>query len=465
MPARAERVITLGDSLTFAYEAEFGFEISIFLTGTFGDAFGPEVRNWAEILNDPTYRKPFFDLGPRRELDFGFPVNPAQTLLPRHDFNWAIPGLKVDQLRRFIQAEAGFLDLIGESPDFVPFVTALSFSNFDESQDFNLTDLEAQISGEAARMTFFIGGNDLRGIYATVYDGGSAGSFVDDFITDTTAILDRVQTLNPTLQIVVVNLPHIGITPDIKASQPTDPVKTGRVTELLRELNQRLAALAAARGLGYADVFTPTLPLLDEATFCLQGIPFANTGSTTGDLDFVWLNGATSANFHPNTNAQALIANEIIHAFNRTYGSGIAPLSATEMLGGLHGKSTAEIDMTFADWMSGYVLAGLPPEDDSDGDGISAGVEFALGLNPRLRDGEFVSSYLADSSGSPALHLSYPLRLPSSTRFTLTPAASADLVSPFTPVVAAAGADGLSRAVLPLGGASGFLRLESVLEP
>ena len=209
------------------------------------------------------------------------------------------------------------------------------------------------------------------------------------------------------------------------------------------------------------------MPLLNASPLCVQGIPFANAGSTTGDLNYVWLNGKYSANFHPNTNAQALIANEIIDAFNVRYHTGIAPLTATEMLGGLLGKSAAAIDMPFATWMDGYGLTGLPGSDDSDGDGIPASMEFALGLNPTLNDAHKVRTSLVDNGGGGALDLAYPIRLPVSAYYSLTPAYSEDLITPFAPftVLPPLGADGLAHAVLPLTGSRGFLRLEGSVGP
>lgn len=455
--AAAEQLLTLGDSLTFAYEAEFGFRVEVPFIFSFGDGFGPEVRNWAEILNDPAYRKDRFDLGERDEFTlFG------NRLLFRHAHNWALPGLKIGQLRDFVAGQLSFRDLVNEDANLA---LLLLFSDLDQDTAFTLPDLENQIRNTAERLVFFIGGNDVRAVYGSIYNGAPPGTFVADFIADAAAILDRVLVINPTLPIVVVNVPHIGITPDIKGDFPTDPVKTGRVTAVLRELNQQLASLAAERGLGHADIFTPTLSLLESAPLCIHGITFANDGSTTGDLDFVWLNGEYSANFHPNTNAQALVANEIIDAFNTRYQTGIAPLSATETLAGLLGKSAGEIDMPFATWMAGYGLTGLPAADDSDGDGIPAAVEFATGLNPTLRDARKISATLDGGGG--ALTLAYPIRLPASARYSLTPAWSPDLVTPFEAftLLPQTGADGLARAVLPLGGGRGFLRLESRTVP
>ncbi len=452
--------MTLGDSLTYAYEAEFGFQVWIPFVATFGDGFGPQVRNWVEILNNPAYRKSRFDIGARDE----FQLIGIYNLLFRHEYNWALPGLKIEELRGFIAGETTFTEMVADDPNLS---LLLSLSDLDQDNAFLLTDLKTQIQTTAERLVFFIGGNDVRAVYGGIYNGGSAGTFVADFISDAAEILDRVLLLNPNIQIVVVNVPHIGITPDIKSSYPTDPVKTARVTTVLQNLNSQLSALAQNRGLGFADVLTPTISLLQTTPLCIHGIPFINSGSTTGNLNYVWLNGQYSKNFHPNTNAQTLIANTIIDAFNTRYATGIAPLSATEILTGLHGKSASQIDMPFANWMTGHSLTGLPPSDDSDGDSISAAVEFALGLNPTLHDSNKVRSGVFDYGSGPALELAYPIRLPVSTRYSLAPAYSADLTNPFTPfvILPTTGPDGLARAWLPATAGRGFLRLETVIAP
>ncbi len=460
----AEQIVTLGDSLTFAYEAEFGFQINVPFVATYGDGFGPSVRNWIEILNDSTYRKQHFDIGVRDTYTIGVPpFVPNQQILFRHEYNWAVPGQTVDQMRRFITGTSSFLDILGENPDFAVFSTAIGFTDFDASQ-YALADFEQQIQNTAERLTFFIGGNDVRGIYGTVYNGDSAGTFVDEFMEDAVAVLDRVQQLNANIEVVIVAVPHIGITPEIKGKYPTDPVKTARITAVLDDLNGRLSGLAAARGFGYADIYTSTLSLLTPAPLCIHGITFENTGSTTGDLDKVWLNGPISANFHPNTNAHAVIANAIIEAFNETYNTGIAPLTATEILGGLHSKTPAQIDMPLANWMTGFGLTGLAENDDSDGDGISAGIEFGLGLDPTLPDAHMLRSSVIDQpGGNKAIELAYPIRLPSSAQVTILPASSPNL-SNFTPFAStpAIGPDGLARALLPVTpGQKGFIRLQS----
>ncbi|MCW1923029.1 SGNH/GDSL hydrolase family protein [Luteolibacter arcticus] len=464
LPA-AEQIIVLGDSLTFAYEASFAFNKTI--NGTsYGDGFGSGVRNWIEILSSSSYRQNSFDLGARDSISV-FSLSPFGfvQLYFRQKNNWAIPGLKVDQLRRFVSGDATVTELLAEDPDFASLNTALNFSDFNEDADFNVADLETQIATTAERLTFFIGGNDINAIYGTIYGGGSPGAFVDDFIADSAFILDWVLDLNPSIQIVVVNVPHVGITPDVQLTYPTDPVKTALVTSVLADLNSRLATLAEERELAYADIFTPTLPLLNPAPLCIHGLQFTNSGSTTGDLNYVWLNGPVSANFHPNTNAQAVIANTIVDAFNRRYATGIAPLTATEILGGLLGKSAAAIDMNYATWISNHALPGATDIDDSDGDGIPTGVEFGLGLNPTLSDGWKVASRLVSGTSGRELELSYPLRLTTTTRFTLRPASAANSLDPFIPFTTppVPGADGLARARISATGPRAFLRLNCTL--
>lgn len=454
--AATEKVVTLGDSLTFAYEAEFGFKVTLPGLSTYGDGMPATVRNWIEILSNPVYRGARFDLGERDNVT----VASVFPLYFRQKRNWAVPGLKVDGMRRFVQAQANLLELVSDSDQFGTLATILAMSDLDPVADFALTDFEDQIRNEADRVVVFIGGNDVRGIYGTVYDGGSAGSFNADFVADLTAVLDRILTLKPGIPIVLVNVPHIGITPDIRADHPYDPVKTGRVTALLQQLNSQLESLAASRGIGYADVFTPTLRLLDPANpLVLDGLPFANAGTTTGNADFVWLNGPISANFHPNTNAQTVIANAVVDAFNRTYGAGIAPLSATESLNGLLGKSAAAIDMPIATWLTGFGLTGAAATDDSDGDGLPNALEFAAGLDPTFNDAGKVQTTLASGK----LELSFPQRLATSTNFSLTAESAPSPGGPWTPVTPASGTDGLLRATLPTGPVPGFLRLKATV--
>jgi lysophospholipase L1-like esterase len=472
----AEQIVTLGDSLTFAYEAEFCFSQPITGFGVVGDGFPLTVRNWIEILSDPAYRGSHFELGTRDSITVSHPFNidPPFTKYFRQAHNWAIPGLKVDGLRRFLTGEATFRDLLDDDPSFT--VIDQLFDNSDYTNaDFALSDLQSQIQNTAEKMVIFVGGNDIREVCSTIYNGGSAGTFVADFMADMVAILNIVQGLNPNLKIVLVNVPHVGITPKIRQeNSPLNLAKVENVAAVLRDLNNQLAALATSRNIGYADVYTPTVHMANGSTYPLviHGIICGNASNANGGQGNVWLGKGTttdlSDDFHPNTNAQALIANEIIHAFNRAYQTGIAPLTATEILGGLMARTTTDIDMTFTTWHDNFFKPAVSAPaagaaDDSDGDGINAGTEFALGLNPRLRDAEHVRHQLTGGM----LELSYPLRLTTSTRFTLMPEAATDFnvgFAPFGPAPSP-GPDGLARAAFPAATPKAFLRLKTTILP
>ncbi len=464
LPA-AEQIVTLGDSLTFAYEAEFCFEQTVTGVGTIGDGFPATVRNWIEVLSTTPGRADRFELGVRDSVTVSPPFDPPFQLYFRQSHNWAIPGLKVDGLRQYLEGQAQFTDLLGGSAEFSTLNTILSYSDFNNATDFPLSQLETQIQGTADRLTIFIGGNDVKAVYGSIYAGNPAGTFVADFMADMVVILDRIQTLKADIPIVLVNVPHIGITPDINASWPYNVVNTERVSVVIRELNRQLADLARTRGIGYADVYTPTIRMLDGTTkLSIHGFALTLVGTTTGNPFRAWLNGPISDNFHPNTGPQMVIANEIVRAFNRTYQTGIAPLSATEMLVDRIGRTPAETDMTFNNWiLASFPAPARPLTDDSDGDGISAGVEFATGLDPARNDSDLITQKVVGGE----LQLAYPTRLASSARYTLVPESSSNLVAPFTPfpTIPPADADGLTRARLPVGQNPGFLRLKTVVTP
>ena len=463
-----EQIVTLGDSLSFAYEAEFCFKKTVTGVGTIGDNMPATARNWVEILSNPANpanRADRFELGTRHDVVVTPPFDPPFSLYFRQNMNWAIPGIKIHDLRQFLAGQATFTSIIGADPGFSTLNTILQYSDFNNATDFGLPELENQIQNIAERVTILVGGNDFKAIYGTIYNGGSAGTFADDFMADLTAVLDRIQTLNPNVQIVVANVAHVGITPFIRASYPYDPVKTELVSAVVRDVNTRIANLVSARKLGLADIYTPTLPLINGTTkLCVHGVTFVvDPGTSTGNLANVWLNGPTSNNFHPNTNAQAVIANEVIHAFNVRYRTGIAPLTATEMLVGVSGKTAVDVEIPFATWINKFGLAGKPASDDTDGDGIPAGVEFALGLNPVRADADYVTTGVVGNT----LDFAYPQRLPGSARYTITPESSATLSSGFTPFATppTAAADGLFHATLPLGSGAGFLRLKATTSP
>ncbi len=468
-----DQIVVLGDSLSYAYESEFGFK-QVISFQTFGEGAPVSVRNWIEVLSNPTYRGTRFDLGTRINLtvdppDIGTTNSPFNFFL-RQQGNFAIPGLKVDGMRQFVQGEKTFYQLMGADVLPQPTTTVgklLSYSNYTES-NFSRADFQAQVTSSAERLVISIGGNDVDDIYGTLYDGAAPGTFVSDFVTDMAAVIDSIQTLNPNIQIVLANVPHVGITLKVRGNYPYDPVKTERVSAVLRDLNGQLAVLAKNKNIGYADIYTPTVRLIDGSDLVIHGINY-NNASTGADGTYangpVWLNGQISSNFHPNTNGQTQIANAIVRAFNKRYNTGIPLLSATEILVGLCGKNATPTqnanaaDMIFSLWMSRFGLTGLPTGDDTDGDGVTAWVEFGAGLNPTLKDADFLETSVSGGF----LNLAYPVRLPNTTKVRIHPESSSNPGGPYTPFVTlpTQDPDGLYRAKIPVGASPGFLRVKA----
>ncbi|MCU0796373.1 MAG: hypothetical protein MUF31_10600 [Akkermansiaceae bacterium] len=457
LPAAAgEKIVTIGDSLTFAYEAEFG--------PPFSDNYGTTSKNWIEILsgNNPGtgLRKDYFDQGVRDTYSVNLIFTTVQFLF-RHEFNWSIPGATANQLRNFVEGAATFSEILAEDPTFSSLLSSTGLTD----DDFDVTDLEQQITSEAARFVYFVGGNDVRSVYQQVYLGTSDGqAFMDAYMADATATIDKIQTWNPDLPGVIVAVPHIGITPDVRLGYPFNAVSTGRVTTMLSQLNGRLRALADSRGLGFADIFTPTLRLLNPAVpLTIHGMTFTNAGADPANNNFVWLAGDVSDNFHPHTNAHAVVANIIIEAFNERYQTSIPALTATEILKNLLGRTDAAIDMTFATWMTGYGLTGQPETSDADRDGIPAGVEFGLGLDPGYDDSHLIRTRLTPGG----LEMNYTLRLPTTTRVSIDAQISGGL-SGFTNILPRPTRNATTErahAVLPVSGNRGFIRLKSTVAP
>ena len=198
----AETVLVIGDSLSREYQFEFP---------VFEDA-----RNWVELLAEN--RDDEFDFGTRR------PTN-------RYEHNWAIPTYSAE--------------------DFADLLTGGSIAErlYQDQIDDDFDEVDSVV--------IFLGGNDIDSVYGPVYNGNQ--STTDDIIrrieSDIEDIIDFVQDDTPDMRMILVNVPHVGATPEVKGDHPTDPVKTGRVTAALQTLNDNLRDLAEEKDIGYADIF------------------------------------------------------------------------------------------------------------------------------------------------------------------------------------------------------------------
>lgn len=420
--AAAQQVVIIGDSLSKEYEYE--------LLGIGGNQDAIGTRNWCEILDEHRHE----------EFDFGGSGTHADLRLIGHKYNWSVPGSTADDWRN----------------DYLT-------DNFQSEYVFGIPELKSQLRNDAERVVVFLGGNDIREQYGALYDGSrSPESFANSLYADLEAVVNWVLShKRSSAQMVLVNLPHLGATPNKNDAHPYDPVKTGRVSAALESVNTRLEALALAKGIGYADVYSPMVGLVTADYLGIGGVSiFRYPPRSDGNTRYAFLGDG----LHPNMPVQARFAQIILDAFNAKYDAGIPPLTDQEVLTKIL-KIRPEV--FFEEWAQSFSLpaAAQKPEDDPDGDGIPNLLEYALNLNPAQPDRQALPGPAA--AGEPVASLTFTPR-PAVDRspVTVTAEQSGNLQqwTPVAPEHLQTGADGAvtARVPLPAGGTPLFLRLKAV---
>lgn len=374
--AGAVKTLVIGDSLSREYALEF----PVLFPGH-PDAW--DARNWVEILRE--HRGEW--------LDFGGDTAPFE-------YNYAIPG----------HTAAGYRDDLDDSDGFV--LEEIIFRGIIDA-DIVSTD----------RAVVFLGGNDLDQAYGGIYNGADPTSFISATANHIAFIVDYVRSRAPSTEIVVVNVPHLGVTPDIQNDYPTDPVRTGRVTTALIDLSAQLEAVAAVRGIAFADVLTPTLDLLGSAALCI-GCVEIDKGINV-DADPRWL--FPGDGFHPNTPGQALFANEILDALNRTYSVGVPLLSNVEILEQVLGIPR---NLPYREWIESFPVELIGMNDDPERDRVVNIVEYVLGLDPSRADRHLLPiAETVVETGVVALQVTAQPRRPACPCWAIVPEQSADLLN------------------------------------
>jgi lysophospholipase L1-like esterase len=381
--ARGEQCVVIGDSLTKEYEVEF-------------PALFPNhpaswsARNWIEILHQR--RTDWFDTGLF-----------AQNNDPRiagHEYNWAFPGATAAEIK----------------------------SQLNNPLNFWWTDkVKNHLKNIAERVVIFAGGNDVDSYYGNIYNGATATTYTNATRDNLQWIVDWVRAQKSTLPIVLVSVPHLGCAPDVQLQCPTDPVKTARVTAALDALNGQLAAFAQSRGIGFAaGVYDLTKKMIDEP-FRIGGIEIYKQGDMNARPRFLF----SGDNFHPNTCAQARIAQIIIEAFRAKYpATAINPLGDREIVTQV---LLLNPHIPFAEWIA---TQEAPPAesglyDDPDGDGLKNAVEFALAGQAAAASGQapFSAPTLELVGEQPQLVWSYQTNPIAAEWATIRPQSSPDLLN------------------------------------
>lgn len=384
VPAPAsDHLLIIGDSLSKEYLVEgAGIGIDVFPPPS------PYPKNWCELLDDR--RKAFFDFG---DYDVHTDIRAAG-----HDYNWSVPGSYASDWRE----------------DYLPNPPGA---------------LEAQLSQSMVkRAVVWLGGNDVRESYGALYNGvTSPAVWAAQTYGDIAYVLNwLVARRQPDVQVVLVNVAHLGATISKNRDFPYDAVKTGRVTAALDDLNMQLAALARARGSGLADIYRLTKDLVTRDRMSIGGWVVTKKSSSDADTDAMFLGDG----FHPNMPVQAIFAQTILDTFNALGGTDVPRLTNREIVNSCLDENP---DVSFAAWTASYELPA--PEraagSDPDRDGLPNIVEFGLDLDPSRTDVHLLPRPRIVTQGTQQfLTLTWQPRDPTNTtRCVITPQQSGNLLN------------------------------------
>lgn len=283
----AQQCLVLGDSLTKEYEVEFPILYP-------SNRAAWDTRNWIEVLHER--RNSWFDLGSFS----GY----TDVRIVGHKHNWAFPGATTTEIRSYLRSTAWQHKL---------------WQN----------ELKSQIKNTVERVVIFAGGNDVDDWFDDVYNGKSATNYIKTTRDNLINIVDYVRSVKSSLPIVLVSVPHVGCCPDVQRQNPTDAVKTARVSAALETLNAQLAAAAKTRGVAFADgVYAYTKSLITDRMF-IGGLEFYRTADADSRPRYVF----SGDGFHPAGAGQARIAQIIVDTFRKRWPSpNIPALTDSEVL-------------------------------------------------------------------------------------------------------------------------------------
>lgn len=347
VPAVAsEQCLVIGDSLTKEYEAEF--------PGLYPNnpaSWG--ARNWVEILHQ--HRTDWFDLGTWSTYN--------DPRLTGHKYNWAFPGATTTEIRNQLNAW---------------------YNSY-------WTDrLKDQLRNEVERVVIFAGGNDADSYYAQLYSGNVGPEATNTTLDNIKWIVNYVRTVRQFIPIVIVSVPHVGCTPKVQQGYPTDPVKTGRVTTAMDQLNASLATFAQQQGIGFVPgVYQFTKDIISNP-FRIRGIEFYRVADADARTRYAF----SGDGFHPNTCAHTRISQMVVDEFNRAYpATQISPVDDYYIITTILGLDP---NTPYNEWMAASGQSGAF-DQDSDHDGVANGMEFALNQptmpQPVMQNGALTMSY------------------------------------------------------------------------
>jgi len=342
------RTVVIGDSLSAEYDALpdiLGVEDPTAYAAV--TVPGWESRSWVEVL--ALLRAGPLDFGPQRLTLPGW----NDLRFTGYQYNFAIPGFTASQYHDIVTSS------ILSNPQYLTYRWTLA--------DF--------LANQSDACVVWIGANELRANYSFLCNGGDPTSLVEDLRHCIGVILDFVRDQSPSLPVLVLNLPDLGVSPDKQAQCP-DPAKRQLATQATILANQAISELAAERGLPVADVFAATRSIIEGQNLWFGPIEILPASDPDNNPRYAF----TREGLHPNTGLQIEIARLVLAALNQAYGAAIPPISDAEALALLG----IDPQQPYLDWVdSNHLTTG--PGEDPDGDGLPNLAEFVFELDPMAR--------------------------------------------------------------------------------
>jgi hypothetical protein len=273
----------LGDSNSDEYRAE---------DQRGGRTYGPVTLNWIEqlVLN--------------RNLNFGEWGSWGEPRRSGYKYNWARSSANTRRMARGGQA-AGLAEQVA--------------------------------NGEVSHVIIWIGGNDFHlssGTYEEIYDGSlndaELQAKIDSIIEDLTLAVDIVLDAGE-VQMVIINFLDKSLSVEAIQRFPNEAGRR-RVSEAIRQVNERLAVMADDRGVIVVDfnAFAASLEPNMENGYLNVGGEWINTIERGNAPIHLQLNDRPG---HIGTVFNGLIANAfLVEPFNQAFGLNIEPLSEYEIL-------------------------------------------------------------------------------------------------------------------------------------
>lgn len=343
--AEPVRILSIGDSLTEEYEFEFPFSAP-----AVGQP-GNHARNWPELL--AAARGEHASFGAYKGDFIGY----SDLRNAGYQLNFGVPSLTAETWVDVIETTSEFSNL-------------LFYRTREELID-NLPLADVAV--------IFLGGNDLENVYPAVYNETEAENFFPGLRRDLETLHDFVRTRQPDLPIVVATVPDVGATPErTESGSFDDPDKLAAARARIAAFNESLITEFESRAdTAVARVDRLTNLVFDLDPFHLNGTIFTIPGADDNPPDRLF----TKDDFHPNTGAQALVANEMLAAINSLLADdrAIPEFDHREILGDLLGLDP---DQPYLDWIGNFAVADAAMSADPDGDGLENLLEMLLGSSP-----------------------------------------------------------------------------------